>query len=454
MSEEENRRKLFGTDGIRGVANQDLTPELAMKAGKAITGVLRDGEQPFLIVGRDTRLSGDMLASALIAGICSAGGRVADVGVLPTPAIAYLTQDLHASAGIVISASHNPMEYNGIKVFGPDGFKLPDELELRIEDLIERSEEIARPDGSGVGRVVAVPDAGERYLAHLRSICTKDLSGIRVVLDSANGAAYRVAPALYGSLGAEVLSFHDLPDGANINFDCGSTRAEVLAELVLREDADVGLAFDGDADRVIFADGRGHVVDGDYVLAIGATHMKETGTLANNTVVTTVMTNLGFRQAMEHAGIEVIQTKVGDRYVLEEMLASGLNLGGEQSGHVIFLDHSTTGDGLITGLKILEVMAETGKTLADLTAVMRRLPQVLLNVEVERPERVMDAERIWREVRGLEEKMNGTGRILLRPSGTEPLVRVMVEHASEEGAAELAGHLAAVVKTEMERENL
>ncbi len=452
MSEEENRRKLFGTDGIRGVANQDLTPELAIAAGKAVTHALRDGEQPFLIVGRDTRLSGDMLASALMAGICSAGGRVADVGMLPTPAIAYLTQDLGAGAGIVISASHNPMEYNGIKVFGPDGFKLPDELELRVEELIERSDEIARPDGVGVGRVVTVADAGERYLAHLRSINGRDLGGMRVVLDCANGASYRVAPALYRSMGAEVSSFNDAPDGTNINLKCGSTRAEVVADLVREQGSEVGLAFDGDADRVIFADQNGNIVDGDYVLAICATYMRDAGNLAKDTVVTTVMTNLGFRQAMERSDIKVIQTKVGDRYVLEEMLASGFNLGGEQSGHVIFLDHSTTGDGLITGLKVLEIMAATGKSLSELASVMQRLPQVLLNVEVTRPERVMDAERVWQEVRGLEEKMNGTGRILLRPSGTEPLVRVMVEYASEEGAAELAGRLAAVVKTEMERE--
>ncbi len=454
MSEDENRRKLFGTDGIRGIANQDLTPELAIAAGKAVVEALRDGGQPFIIVGRDTRLSGDMLASALIAGICSAGGQAADVGVLPTPAIAFLTQDLGAAAGIVVSASHNPMEYNGIKVFGPDGFKLPDEQELRVEEFIAASDSLARTGGSGVGKVVTVADAAERYLAHLRSTNGRDLGGMRIVVDCANGAAYRVGPALYSSLGAAVSSFHDAPDGANINLGCGSTHAEVVADLVREEGAEVGLAFDGDADRVIFADEKGNIVDGDYVLAICATHMKDAGTLARDTVVTTVMTNLGFRQSMERSGIEVIQTKVGDRYVLEEMLASGFNLGGEQSGHVIFLDHSTTGDGLITGLKVLEIMAAEGKPLSELASVMQRLPQVLLNVEVEGPERVMQAERVWQEVRTLEDSLNGTGRILLRPSGTEPLVRVMVEHASEEGAAELAGRLAAVVKTEMERESL
>ncbi len=451
MSQEKNRRKLFGTDGIRGIANQDLTPELAMRAGKAVVQALCDGEQPFIIVGRDTRLSGDMLASALIAGICSAGGRAADVGVLPTPAIAYLTKELAASAGIVISASHNPMEYNGIKVFGADGFKLPDDLELRIEELIEGSDELPRPEGSGVGKVIAVEDAGARYLEHLASVCSHNLAGMRVVLDCANGAAFRVAPALYRMMGAEVFSFCDEPDGSNINLRCGSTRAEVLAELMRTHAGDAGLAFDGDADRVIFADGQGDVVDGDYVLAICASHMKSEGRLARDTVVTTVMTNLGFRQAMEREGIEVVQTKVGDRYVLEEMLASGLNLGGEQSGHVIFLDHSTTGDGLITGLKVLEVMAETGSSLGELAAVMQRLPQVLLNVEVEGPERVMHAAPVWEEVRRIEGTLNGTGRILLRPSGTEPLVRVMVEHESEEGAAELAERLADLVRTEMER---
>lgn len=449
MSPEGNRRKLFGTDGIRGIANQDLTPELAMKAGKAVVQALRDAGQPFIIVGRDTRLSGDMLASALTAGICSAGGLAADVGVLPTPAIAYLAQELSASAGIVVSASHNPMDYNGIKVFLADGFKLPDELELRVEELIESSDELPRPEGSSVGRVIPVEKAGELYLEHLRSICGHDLSGMRVVLDCANGAAFRAAPELYHSMGAEVSSFYDQPDGSNINLHCGSTRAEVLSELVRSQGGDVGLAFDGDADRVIFTDGQGNIVDGDYVLAICASHMKNAGRLACNTVVTTVMTNLGFRQAMERSGIEVIQTKVGDRYVLEEMLASGLNLGGEQSGHVIFLDHSTTGDGLITGLKVLEVMAETGKSLGELAMVMQRLPQVLLNVEVEEPERLMGANRVWEEVRRLEETLNGTGRILLRPSGTEPLVRVMVEHASEEDAAELAEYLAAAVRAEM-----
>ncbi len=448
MSAEENRRKLFGTDGIRGIANQDLTPELAIAAGKAVVEALGAADRPFVIVGRDTRLSGDMLSAALVAGICSAGGIAADVGILPTPAIAYVTQNLSATAGIAVSASHNPMEYNGIKVFGADGFKLPDELELRIEEILE-SGTGARPNGKGVGKVIGVEDAAERYLGHLSTIPERDLSGMRVVLDCANGAAYRVAPELFRRMGAEVTSFCDKPDGANINLRCGSTRVEALTGLMLECGGDVGLAFDGDADRVIFADAQGNIVDGDYALAICAMHMQGAGKLARNTVVTTVMTNLGFRQAMDRAGIQVIQTKVGDRYVLEEMLASGFNLGGEQSGHVIFLDHSTTGDGLITGLKVLEVMASTGKPLAELAAVMERLPQVLINVEVAEPERVMRAAGVWEEVRRLEETLDGAGRILLRPSGTEPLVRVMVEHATMGGATELAERLAERVRSEM-----
>jgi phosphoglucosamine mutase len=450
MSDGGNKRKLFGTDGIRGIANRELTPELALRAGQAVVQVLRtDGEQPFVIVGRDTRLSGDMLASAIIAGVLSAGGKAADVGVVPTPAVAFLTTALGAQAGITISASHNPMEYNGIKIFRADGFKLDDDLEERIEELIHSMPCAPHPSGDGVGCIQQVPDVTHIYLEHIRSVAGTDLRGMKVVLDCANGAAFRLAPALFEMLGARVSAFHADPDGTNINRDCGSTNIETLAEHVRSEGADVGLAFDGDADRVLCADHRGNIVDGDFVLAIAALHMKERSQLNRNSVVTTVMTNLGFCQAMQERGITVHQTKVGDRYVLEEMVRQGLNLGGEQSGHVIFLDHSTTGDGLLTGAMLLRVMSESGKGLGELSGVMRRLPQVLINVEVREPAKLESAEEVWNEIRSCERELAGRGRILVRSSGTEPLVRVMVEDQTEEEAARLADRVAEKVRREL-----
>ncbi|MHB8781103.1 MAG: phosphoglucosamine mutase [Candidatus Geothermincolia bacterium] len=450
MSDTGNARKLFGTDGIRGIANRDLTPQLALRTGQAVVEALRKAAgRPFIIVGRDTRLSGDMLGSAIIAGILSAGGRATDVGIAPTPAVAFLTQAMGAQAGIAISASHNTMEYNGIKIFSGDGFKLDDAVEASMEEMILAPERNDWPEGDGIGHIETRPDAAELYLDHLRVLGTRDLAGMRVVLDCANGAASGLAPALFEALGARVKAFYNTPDGVNINQRCGSICPEALRDLVRREGADAGLAFDGDADRLIMADATGEIVDGDQLLAIAAIDLKRRGMLARDTVVTTVMTNLGFEKAMRDAGIDVLKTAVGDRYVLEEMRRRGLNLGGEQSGHLIFLDHSTTGDGLLTGAMILEIMTERETPLAELASVMRRLPQVLLNVEVAQPERLGEDGPIWQEVRCCERELDGKGRVLVRPSGTEPYVRVMVEHQTLDEAVGLAERLALTIRREM-----
>ncbi len=419
---------IFGTDGVRGVANRELTPELALKLGRAGAYVLSRGlPGASLVVGWDTRISSDMLEAALTAGICSAGVNVLKVGVMPTASIAYLTRALGAAGGVVISASHNPMDDNGIKFFGASGYKLSDGMEEEIEQLVSHPDRIPAPVGAGVGRAYPVVDAVDRYVAFLKDTVSCDFSGLKVVVDCANGAASRVAPRVLAELGAEVIPIFNTPDGVNINAGCGSTHPAALQEAVLEHGAHLGLAHDGDADRVIAVDGRGNPVDGDQIMVILARALQKKGRLAKNTVVATVMSNLGLDLALGQSGIRVLKTRVGDRYVLEELLRLGATFGGEQSGHIIMLDYNTTGDGILTALQLLQVVRETGATLQELAAQMEKLPQLLENVRVADKEKVMNSPVLARAIREQEERLAGQGRILVRPSGTEPLVRVMVE---------------------------
>ena len=437
--------RLFGTDGVRGVYERELTDDLAFGLGRAAVVVLRRYEhgRTRLVVGRDTRGSGEPLESALVAGIRSAGADALIAGVLPTPAVAFLTTDLEAAAGVVISASHNPPEDNGIKFFGPYGFKLADDLEDEIEAELVR---VAEPVDAPAGEAVPLGGKERDYLDHLTGAAEAPLSGMKVVIDCANGSASMVAPEVLRRLGAEVYAIFDQPDGRNINVGCGALHPDVVAGAVIAAGADVGIAHDGDADRALFADADGRVIDGDQVLAACALAMKEKGDLDGNTVVTTVMSNLGFHKAMETAGIEVVSTKVGDRYVLEEMLSNGAMLGGEQSGHIIFRHHATTGDGLLTAVRFLSLAAARGVTVAELASAMCRFPQVLHNVQVAHKERLDDADAVWEAVRAAEAALQGSGRVLVRASGTEPLVRVMVEADSEEDARRHADALAEIVR--------
>ncbi|NSW91322.1 MAG: phosphoglucosamine mutase [Firmicutes bacterium] len=424
--------KLFGTDGVRGVANEDLTAELAYKLGQAGAYVLTAETKhiPKILVGMDTRVSGHMLKSALVAGICSVGAEAVCLGVLPTPAIAYLTRYYGADAGVVISASHNPFEFNGIKFFDGRGYKLKDSIEERIESIIlDGNEELPKPTGREIGRKSIKESALEDYIVFLNSTVDVSLKGLKIALDCANGAAWKVAPEVMQRLGAEVYIINNNPDGTNINKGCGSTHYNGIKKFVKECGADIGLAFDGDADRVIAADERGNIVDGDQIIAITGLQMKKEGRLAQNTIVITVMTNMGFDVMAKREGINIVKTKVGDRYVLEEMLNNGYNLGGEQSGHVIFLEHNTTGDGIITALQLLRVMKITGKPLSELASVMQVFPQVLKNAKVqnENKYKYLEDKIIADMCRHLEEEFNGEGRVLIRPSGTEPLIRVMIE---------------------------
>jgi phosphoglucosamine mutase len=424
---------LFGTDGVRGVANTELSPELAFKLGRAGAYILTEETGlRSIVIGRDTRLSGDMLEAALVAGICSVGVNVLRVGVMPTPAVAYLTRALEAGGGVVISASHNPFADNGIKFFGANGYKLSDELESRIEEMVlDPGAVYPLPIGAELGRVRDIADARERYIRYASATGPGSLARIKVVLDCANGAACAVAPQLFAGLGATVVPVHNSPDGANINVNCGSTKPKTLQEAVLAERADLGLAYDGDADRLIAVDEKGGIVDGDFIMVACALYLQERGMLKDQTLVTTVMSNMGLHLALREAGINILVTKVGDRYVLEEMLRCNASLGGEQSGHIIFGDYATTGDGIITSLQLLKVMLDTGKPLSALAAQMERLPQVLRNVRVKNKERVMESPLLASAITGHEYGLNGQGRILVRPSGTEPLVRVMVEGRDE-----------------------
>ena len=442
--------RLFGTDGVRGLANDRLTAPLALRLGAAAAEVLTrerrsEGPRPTAIVGRDPRVSGEMLAAALAAGMASRGVDVRRVGVLPTPAVAFLTDDYGADMGVVISASHNPMPDNGIKFFTAGGRKLPDEFEDEIERTMADYRS-AGPTGHGIGRIFDEAKDGEsRYLSHLAEAMGTDLSGITVVVDTANGAASRVAPAAYRAAGARVIPIFDEPNGYNINDGCGSTHLEKVQAAVVEHGADLGLAHDGDADRCLAVDAQGQEVDGDQIMAILAVAMRDDSDLRKNTLVTTVMSNLGLHRAMEREGIDVVQTKVGDRYVLEKLNEASLSLGGEQSGHVVITDHATTGDGTLTGLKLMACMAESGKSLADLAEVMTVLPQVLINVPVADKEAVAASDKLAAAVEEAREDLGADGRVLLRPSGTEELYRVMVEATEEEHARRIAGKLAAVV---------
>jgi len=440
--------KYFGTDGVRGVANEALTPELAFKLGRAGAYVLTKGSNaPKIVIGKDTRISGDMLEAALVAGITSVGVDVFTVGVLPTPGIAYLTRSLNATAGVVISASHNPVQDNGIKFFANSGYKLPDEVEAEIESLLDNDlQGIPSPTGPGVGRVRVVEDATEQYIDFLKSTVKVDFSGLKIVVDCANGAAYHVAPWVMRELGAEVIAIHNQPDGININANCGSTHPEVVREKVLAWQADLGIAHDGDADRVIAVDGQGNIVDGDFIMVILALHLKARNKLPKDTLVATVMSNLGLHIALRQAGIKVLETKVGDRYVLEEMLKTGAVLGGEQSGHIIFLEHNTTGDGVLTALQLISAVKQTGKSLAELAARMKRLPQVLVNVRVQDKEAVQNHPDLAAAIKKGEEALGDQGRILVRPSGTESLIRVMAEGPDQAQLYQIVDDIVEVAK--------
>ncbi|RZU33170.1 phosphoglucosamine mutase [Blastococcus saxobsidens] len=441
--------RLFGTDGVRGRANSDLTPELALSVARAAASVLadRDGtSRPVAVVGRDPRASGEMLEAAVVAGLTSAGAEVLLAGVVPTPALAYLTGRSDADLGVMISASHNPMPDNGIKLFSRGGHKLPDAVEAAIEQTVgSGSSDDHRPTGGAIGRVRALADGVDAYVAHLLSTVDQPLSGLSVVVDGAHGAAAGAAPEVYRRAGATVHAIGCAPDGWNINDGIGSTHLGPLIDAVRERGADIGLAHDGDADRCLAVTAAGDVVDGDAILAVCALALHERGALKADTVVATVMSNLGFHHTMRDAGISVATTAVGDRYVLEALRAQGLSLGGEQSGHLVFLEHATTGDGLLTGLALLSRMAATGSSLAELASVVRRLPQVLVNVPVRDRLAVAASDEVAAAVNAVEEELGEAGRVLLRPSGTEQLVRVMVEAPTQDQADAVAQRLATVV---------
>jgi phosphoglucosamine mutase len=444
--------RLFGTDGVRGLANGELTAELALDLSVAAAHVLGDrgefaGHRPVAVVGRDTRISGQFLEAAVVAGLASAGVDVLLLGIIPTPGVAFLTDTLGADLGVVLSASHNPMPDNGIKFLARGGHKLDDAVELAIERRIR--EPWQRPTGGGVGRVDTHATALEEYAGHLVRTIDHPLAGLRVVVDCADGAAWEAGPRALADAGADVTAIHAIPDGLSINDGCGSTHLESLQEAVVKDGADVGFALDGDADRCLAVDHEGNIVDGDQILAVLALSMKEKGRLVKDTVVATVMSNLGFVQAMRQHGVDVRRTKVGDRYVLEAMKVSGYSLGGEQSGHVIMSDHATTGDGILTAIQVLERMATTGQSLKDLAGVMTRLPQVLVNVADVDKSRADDDAVLAAAVAEEEAAIGDRGRILLRPSGTEQLVRVMVEAPTDDEAQSVADRLADVVRTQL-----
>ncbi|NLG45933.1 phosphoglucosamine mutase [Gordonia sp. (in: high G+C Gram-positive bacteria)] len=438
--------RLFGTDGVRGRANDQLTPELALglaSAAVCVLGANAETNRPRVVVGRDPRASGEFLEAALCAGLAAAGADAIRVGVVPTPAVAFLTADYRADFGVMISASHNPMPDNGIKFFAAGGHKLPDSVEDAIEAAMEDDQ--VRPIGAAVGRIVDATDAADRYLAHLAQAVPQPLDGLTLVVDCAHGAASHVGPRAYEAAGAKVIAIHSEPDGLNINDDCGSTHMDKLQAAVLEHGADLGLAHDGDADRCLAVDSTGAVVDGDMIMAVLALAMHEAGDLVDSVLVATVMSNLGLHLAMKAAGIELKVTGVGDRYVLEELRAGGYALGGEQSGHIVVPSVGTTGDGVLTGLLLAARVAKTGQRLADLTSVMTVLPQELINVPVSDKHAVATAEAVLVAVAEAEAELDGQGRILLRPSGTEQLVRVMVEAQTPESARGIAERVAAVV---------
>lgn len=446
--------RLFGTDGVRGVANKELTPLLAMQLGQAGASVLtkETSHKPTIMVGCDTRISGDMLANALMAGVCSVGANAVYVGVVPTPAVAYLTRKNHMDAGVVISASHNPVEFNGIKFFDASGYKLPDAMEDEIEAIIKNDmKDLAFPTGTEIGSITYRTDARKDYVKHATEAIPVDLHGMKIVADCAEGASYYTSVEALKILGADVVAIHNNPDGTNINAGCGSTHMEELMERVKAEKADVGLAFDGDADRLLAVDEKGNKVDGDQIMGIVGNYLKEQKKLKKDTIVATVMSNLGFFLMGEKQGIHMEQTKVGDRYVLERMRQIGANLGGEQSGHVIFLDENTTGDGLLSALHLLQVLVDTKKPLSELATIMEVLPQALVNAKVpnDKKNSYMENPQIADAIDALTKKFAGEGRVLIRPSGTEPLVRVMIEGRDQNRIQEEAEKLAALIESAM-----
>lgn len=445
--------RLFGTDGVRGEANVTLLPEMAYRLGRAATIYFgkESDEQPLIIIGRDTRISGEMFESALTAGICSAGGRAMLAGIIPTPAIAYLARKHKAKAGIVISASHNPFHDNGIKFFGGDGYKLPDAVEDELEAIVhqlETDDNYPRPTAEHIGHIEYRTDLLNQYMEFVLSTCKERFDGVKVVLDCANGAAYEAMPKILRRLGANVKVIHALPNGTNINDGCGSTHLESLQKAVLENGADFGIAHDGDADRCLCVDEKGQVIDGDHILVMCAMDMMKEGKLPYNTVVTTVMANIGFHQAIKKAGGRAEITKVGDRYVLENMLKNGYKIGGEQSGHIIFTDFSTTGDGLITALQVLSSLKRSGRKASDLTALMTTYPQLLVNVKVATKEGWETNEAIKEAITEGDKELGENGRILVRPSGTEPLIRVMAEGPDQAQLDRICHAIADVVKKE------
>ncbi|MGU8798955.1 phosphoglucosamine mutase [Clostridium perfringens] len=442
--------RLFGTDGVRGIANTELTAELAYNLGRAGAYVLTEGtHKPKILVAKDTRISGDMLEAALVAGILSVGAEAVCLGVVPTPAVAHLTRVYGADAGVMISASHNPVEYNGIKFFDDKGYKLSDDLEDEIQRVIESGfENVPSPTGANLGREIIEKAALEDYISFAKDTIGISLEGLRVALDCANGASHEAAVRAFRELGAEIFVINDNPDGTNINENCGSTHPEELMEYVIKKKCHMGFAFDGDADRCLAVDEQGNLVDGDFILTICAKYLKELGRLKDDTLVVTVMSNLGLMIACKNEKINTAVTKVGDRYVLEEMLAKGYSLGGEQSGHIIFLDHNSTGDGLVTALQVASIVKRTGKSLFELKNVMKVLPQVLVNAKVPNNMKNIheEDEEIIAEIKKMEAALDGCGRVLIRPSGTEPLVRVMLEGENQAEIDEMAHNLAKMIE--------
>lgn len=444
--------KLFGTDGIRGIANLELTPQLAYKVGRAAGYVLSKEKKGKVIVGQDTRLSGELLKSALVSGLMSIGLDVEVAGVIPTPGIAYLTRTGEYLAGVVISASHNPFEHNGIKFFSQDGYKLPDKIEEQIEDLIFDDTQIYKnATHEDVGTMSYNSTLIEKYADYLVEIANVDLKDIKIAIDIGNGALYKIAQKVLERLGAEVISVNDTPNGKNINDNCGSTNPDLIQKLVIESKADMGMSFDGDADRIIAVDEKGNIIDGDHILAICATYLKEKNRLKNNTVVGTIMSNIGLKRYLDLLGVNLVQTKVGDRYILEEMISKNYVIGAEQSGHVVFLEYNTTGDGLATGLHLLEVAKEMKKPLSELNNLMTSYPQILINAKVRNDlkNNYLEFPEVKNEIEKIEKDFNGNGRVVIRPSGTEPLIRVMIEGEDEQLIESKARELAKFIEDKL-----
>ena len=444
-------RKYFGTDGIRGIAGESLTADLSFKVGKALGKLLTEKkEHPKVVIGRDTRISCDMIEQALTAGLTSTGVNVMTVGTIPTPAIAYLTKTIETDSGIMISASHNPYQDNGIKIFGPDGFKLTDEEELEIESLIDNSEQIKNASFEKIGKVYSGNELTQKYVQHIKQSISGDLSNIKIALDCANGATTGVAPFIFGDLEADIETIGCQPNGININDNVGSTKIETISEFVKENNVDVGFAFDGDGDRVLAVDAKGHVVDGDKIMFILAKHLKEQGELKDNMVVSTVMSNIGFYKAIEENGLQSVKTAVGDRYVVEEMRNNNYSLGGEQSGHIVLMNYATTGDGILTAVKLADIIKTSGKSLEELASEVNIYPQKLVNIKVVDKKTAMKDSEILAECEKVEKELEGNGRILLRASGTENLIRVMVEASSDELTDKYCEQVAQIVREKFE----